>query len=339
MLARCLRLYSIRTAFILSTLAGGSFACSAQSNPLPPWTEGPIKSTIEKFVSDVTKAGSPDFVSPEDRIAVFDNDGTLMVEQPCNINLQFAIDQIRSLMPQHPEWHDQQPFKSVLEDDRAYLSNLGQADTLKLFLAAYSGTDEPSFEQHAAGWLKTARNSKFDMTYMRLIYRPQIELIDFLRHSGFKVFVVSGGEVDFLRGFAKSAYGIEAEQVIGTSVRYGFSNSGGQATLQRLPQVGSLDDGPGKPANIQLHIGKTPILTFGNADGDEPMLAMSASNTKPHLELVLHHDDAAREFAYDRHAQPWAKLDKLLDEAKDRHWLIVSMKNDFKAVFAASPMP
>jgi hypothetical protein len=172
-----------------------------------------------------------------------------------------------------------------------------------------------------------------------LIYRPQIELIDLLRHSGFKVFVVSGGEVDFLRGFARRAYGIEPEQVIGTSVRYGFNDASGQATLQRLPQIGSLDDGPGKPANIQLHIGKTPIPAFGNADRDEPMFAMSASNAKPHLVLVLHHDDAAREFAYDRHAQSWARLDKLLDEAKNRHWLIVSMKSDFKIIFAASPKP
>jgi phosphoglycolate phosphatase-like HAD superfamily hydrolase len=328
---------SLQIMVCLALPLAGTAPAWAESDPLPSWNDTATKTAIESFVTQVTATGTADFVPADDRIAVFDNDGTLMVEMPSNINLSFAVDEIRALSADHPEWRTDQPFKAVLDGDQAFLSHLSPADTLKLFLAAFAGTDQATFEQTASIWLKHAKNSKFNLPYKRLIYQPQLELIQFLRANGFKIYLVSGGEIDFLRRFAPAAYGIPPDQVIGSSVRYGVQVVEGQPTVERLPVLGSFSDGTGKVANIQLHIGKQPILAFGNADGDEPMLAMTAAGKSPHLVLVLHHDDPQREFAYDREASNWARLDKLWDEASERHWQIVSMKDDFKLMFPPGP--
>jgi phosphoserine phosphatase len=310
----------------------GVVSAQAQGDPLSSWNDGVAKTVVTSFIADVTTPGSAKFVPPEDRVAVFDNDGTLLAEMP-NINLAFTLDQVRRLSGEHPEWQNTEPFKAILEGDRAYLSQLSRDDTLKLALATLAGTDEKTFEQTASAWLRTANNPKLHRTYQSLVYQPQLELLEFLRANGFKVYLVSGGEIDFLRGFANAEYGIPPEQVIGSSVRYDYKVVDGQPTIERLAQLGSFNEGAAKVANIQLHIGKRPILAFGNSDGDEPMLAMTAANDKPHLVLILHHDDPEREFAYDRTASSSGRLDKLWDEANERHWQIVSMKNDFRLIF------
>jgi phosphoserine phosphatase len=310
----------------------GVVSAHAQSDPLSSWNDGVAKTTVKSFIAEVTTPGNAKFVPPEDRVAVFDNDGTLLAEMP-NINLAFAIDQVRRLTGAHPEWRSNEPFKAILDGDRAYLSQLSRDDTLKLALAAFAGTDEMTFEQTASAWLRTASNPKLHRPYQSLVYQPQLELLQLLRANAFKIYLVSGGEVEFLRSFANAEYGIPPEQVIGSSVRYDYKVVDGQPTIERLAQLGSFNDGAGKVANIQLHIGKRPILAFGNSDSDEPMLAMTAANDKPHLVLILHHDDPEREFAYDRTAPNWGRLDKLWDEANERHWQIVSMKNDFRLVF------
>jgi phosphoserine phosphatase len=310
----------------------GIVSVQAQSDPLSSWNDGAAKTVVKSFIADVTTPGNAKFVPPEDRVAVFDNDGTLLAEMP-DINLAFALDQVRRLSGEHPEWRNNEPFKAILDGDRAYLSQLSRDDTLKLALAAFAGTDETTFEQTASAWLRTASNSKLHRPYQSLVYQPQLELLQLLRANGFKVYLVSGGEVDFLRRFANAEYGIPPEQVIGSSVRYDYKVVDGQPNIERLAQLGSFNDGAGKVANIQLHIGKRPILAFGNSDGDEPMLAMTAASDKPHLVLILHHDDPEREFAYDRTAPNWGRLDKLWDEANERHWQIVSMRNDFRLVF------
>ncbi|WP_051334795.1 HAD family hydrolase [Bradyrhizobium sp. Ai1a-2] len=310
----------------------GVVSAQAQTDSLPSWNDGAAKTAVKSFIADVTTPGNAKFVPPEDRVAVFDNDGTLLAEMP-NINLAFALDEVRRLSGAHPEWRTNEPFKAILDNARAYLSKLSRDDTVSLALAAFAGTDEKTFEQTASAWLQTASNPTLHRPYQSLVYQPQLELLQLLRANGFKVYLVSGGEVDFLRSFANAEYGIPPEQVIGSSVRYDYKVVDGQPTIERVAQLGSLNDGPGNVANIQLHIGKRPILAFGNSDGDEPMLAMTAANDKPHLVLILHHDDAEREFAYDRAGPSWGRLDKLWDEANERHWQIVSMKNDFRLIF------
>jgi phosphoserine phosphatase len=323
-----------RLAYSLTLLAFiGVASAEAQSDPLSSWNDGVAKTAIKSFIADVTTSGNTKFVLPEDRVAVFDIDGTLLAEMP-NINIAFALDQVRRLSGEHPEWRDTEPFKAILDGDRAYLSQLSRDDTLKLALATLAGMDEKTFEQTASAWLQTASNPKLHRPYQSLVYQPQLELLQLLRANGFKVYLVSGGEIDFLRRFSNTEYGIPPEQVIGSSVRYDYKVVDGQPTIERLAQLGSFNEGPAKVANIQLHIGKRPILAFGNSDGDEPMLAMTAANDKPHLVLILHHDDPEREFAYDRTAPSSGRLDKLWDEANEHHWQIVSMKNDFRLVFS-----
>jgi len=321
-------------------LAGAAATAFAQSDPLPSWNEGPAKAAIASFVAKVTSPGSKDFVAPDERVAVFDNDGTLMVEQPssANINLAFSFDRIRALAPANPAWQSTQPFKAVLDDDKDQLTHLSQGDVAKLYLAAYTGMDESSFAQIAGAWMSTARNAHFKRRYVDLVYQPQLELLTFLRAQGFKTFLVSGGDVDFLREFALKNYGITPDQVIGSTVQYAYTAENGKPTIQRLGMFGVINNGSQKAISIQLHIGLTPILAFGNADGDEPMLAMTAANKKPHLVLILHHDDGAREVAYDREeSASFGRLNALLDEAASRHWQVVSMRRDFKTLFPSTP--
>jgi phosphoserine phosphatase len=321
-------------ALLLFFATGGS-AVFAASDPLPSWNDGPVKSKIEEFVFSVSNPDSRDFVPAADRIATFDNDGTLMSEQP-NINEEFALDQVHRVAPLHPEWNQIQPFKAILANDEKYLAHMGREDIKTLYLFAYSGTEETTFEKTAREWLESAHTRGTNMRYLDLVYQPQRELLQFLRNHGFKIYLVSGGDVDFLRTFSADVYGIEPNRVIGSSVRFRYVAGPSGGHILRLPEIDTFNDGHAKVSNIHLITGSSPILAFGNSDGDEGMLAMSAMNDHPHLSLVLHHDDVKREFAYDRAAPPFARLNRVLDEAPSNHWLVVSMKHDFRTVYAGA---
>jgi hypothetical protein len=313
----------------LAMLAGTSVAFA---DPLPSWNAGAAKSAIEMFVRSVATPGSAQFVPPAERIAVFDNDGTLMAEEP-NINLAFALDQVRDDAPAHPEWNNEQPFKAILQNDRAYVAHIGHDDLTKLYLATFAGTDEATFENTARSWLGSARNPILKARYIDLVYQPQIELLHYLRDNGFKVFLVTGGDVDFVRAFAFDLYGIPPWRVVGSSIRFKLMQTQAGPELMRSPTVDSFNIGAAKASNIHLAIGLTPIFAFGNSDDDESMLALTGARRYAHLALILHHDDGKREFAYDMYGSPFTRLDKVLDEAPSMGWQVVSMRNDFNTVF------
>jgi phosphoglycolate phosphatase-like HAD superfamily hydrolase len=314
-------------ALALALLPGISFAQAA----LQSWNDGPAKAAIVAFVHKVTQPGA-DFVPPDQRIAVFDNDGTLWAEQPIYFEGMFAFDQVKALAAADPKLRDQQPFKAVLDGDSAAMAAFTDTDIVKLIAATHSGMTPEAFDATVKTWLASARHPILKRPYTSLVYQPQLELLAYLRANGFKTYIVSGGGVDFMRAFAQDAYGIPPEQVIGSSGKTRFEVTNGKAELVKLPEVGSIDDKDGKPININLEIGRRPILAFGNSDGDLAMLQYVASGSRPNLELLVHHDDAAREFAYDR-ASKIGTLDKAWDEAIARDWIVVSMKSDWKVVF------
>ena len=303
------------------------------ADPLPSWNRTETKAAIESFVAEVSDKDGPNFVPVEQRVATFDNDGTLWVEQPIYTEVAFSLDQVRAMAPDHPAWRTEEPYASVLSGDRKRLARLSQGDLVEIVAVTHAGMTEAAFEASAKDWFATARHPRFDRLYPALTYQPQLELLRYLRANGFKTFIVSGGEVDFMRAFAPEAYGIPPDQIVGTSVKYDFEEVRGKPVLHRLPALGSFDDEAGKPVNIHLHIGRKPILAFGNSDGDLQMLQYADDGAGPRLMLLLHHDDAAREFAYDR-SSAVGKLDKAWDLAKGRGWTVVSMKDDFKTVFA-----
>ncbi|ABE30835.1 haloacid dehalogenase-like hydrolase family protein [Paraburkholderia xenovorans LB400] len=339
--SRALR--AMRAALIVLSLAG----CAASHNGMAPaqptatnpsatlasWRDTPTKRAIESFVADVTREGSPSFVPPAQRIAVFDNDGTLWSEQPLYFQFVFMLDQVKAVAPQHPEWKNNPAFKALIAKDYGALANQQKA-LLQLVAVANSGMTVDEYDRTIGAWLASARHPKFGRPYTDLVYQPQLELLDYLRANGFKTFIVSGGTIEFMRAWAAKAYGIPPEQVIGSSqvVRYEVRN--GQPVLVREPKLEFVDDGAGKPVGIYRSIGHKPILAFGNSDGDLQMLQYTAAGPGPHLALLLHHDDAAREFAYDR-ASKVGKLDKAWDEAVTDGWTVVSMKNDWQTVFPA----
>jgi len=304
----------------------------AQSDPLPSWNDGPTKQTILDFVKGTTTAGSPNFVPIEMRIATFDNDGTLWTEQPMYTQLAFVLARVKQLAPQHPEWKTTQPFQAVLKGDVKAVAASGEAGLMKLLAATSTGMSTAEFEKIATDWLATARHPKFQRTYPECIYQPMVELLGYLRANGFKTYIVSGGGTDFMRPFTEHAYGIPPEQVIGSTLKTRMEQQKGEPVLIRLPDIDSVDDGPGKVVNIQKIIGRRPIAAFGNSDGDLQMLQWTAAGSGPRLMLLVHHDDAVREYAYDRTSH-FGKLDKAWDEAVAKHWIVVSMKEDWKTVF------
>jgi len=307
-------------------------------DPIPSWNDGATKKSITDFVAKVTKEGSPDFVKPSERIAVFDNDGTLWAEQPMYFQLAFALDRVKALAPQHPEWKECEPFKSVLAGDvKAALAG-GEKAILAIIAATHSGMTTEEFEEAVKQWIATARHPVTGRPYTEMIYQPMRELLDYLRASGFKTYIVSGGGVEFMRPWVEAAYGIPPEQVVGSSVKTKFEMRGGVPVLVKLPELGSLDDGPGKPVNINLHIGRRPVMAFGNSDGDLRMLQWTAAGKGSRFCLIVHHTDAQREYAYDRESHI-GKLDKALDEAKTRTWTIVDMKTDWIAIYPPAPVP
>ncbi len=304
----------------------------AQADPLASWNDGAAKRAIIELVEATTKPTSPRFVAPEARIAVFDNDGTLWSEKPSYFQLAFALDRVRALAPQHPEWKTTQPFKAALEGDMKALAAGGEHALLELVMASHAGNTTEEFQSIVGQWLAEARHPTLKRPYTELVYQPQLELLEYLRSSGFKVFIVSGGGIDFLRVFSEEVYGVPRENVVGSSIVTEYKVVDGKPALVRLPKLNFIDDKAGKPVGIHQHIGRRPILAFGNSDGDFEMLEWTTAGEGPRLGLLVHHDDVEREFAYDRESSV-GRLNRGLDEAAKRGWQVVSMKHDWKQVY------
>ena len=328
-----MRLTFRRTVAVLfAALPGFALSSAHASDPLPSWNDGPARKAIVEFVGRVTKEGGPDFVPVAERIATFDNDGCLWAEQPMYFQLAFALDRVRALAPQHPEWKDQQPFKGVLDNDLKSVLAGGEHALLELVMATHAGTTTEEFEKVVTDWIATARHPKTGRPYTEMVYQPMLELLAYLRQSGFKTFIVSGGGIEFMRPWVERVYGIPPEQVVGSSIKTKFEWRDGQPVLVRLPEIDFIDDKAGKPVGIQQHIGRRPIAAFGNSDGDLQMLQWTAAGRGLRFCLYVHHTDAVREWAYDRESHI-GRLDKGLDEAKARGWTVVSMKDDWKVIF------
>jgi hypothetical protein len=302
-------------------------------DPLASWNNGAAKSAIISFVEKTTKQGSKDFVPISERIATFDNDGTLWCEKPVYSQFLFAIDRVKALAPKHPEWKQEEPFKSVLDGNIDAVLEQGPKGVMDILAATHSGMTPEEFEAIVSAWIKTAKHPRFDCLCTQLVYQPMVELLALLRSNGFKTYIVSGGGVDFMRPWTEQAYGVPPEQVIGSSIKTAFQFRNGEAVLMRLPQIDYIDDKEGKPINIEKFIGKRPIAAFGNSDGDLPMLQWTAAGSGARFMLLVHHTDAEREWSYDRNSKV-GHLDKALDEATKRRWIVVDMKTDWKRIFA-----
>jgi haloacid dehalogenase-like hydrolase len=307
----------------------GYCGISRAQDPLPSWNDGAAKQAIVAFVAKVTTETSPDFVPVPERIATFDNDGTLWREKPLPVQLFFALDRVKALSPQHPEWNDQEPFKSVLAGDMKGLFASGEKGLVEIFVVTHSGMTTDEYNQIVKDWIKTARHPRFDRPFTSLAYQPMLELLAYLRANGFKTYIVSGGGIEFLRAFAEEVYGVPPEQVTGRSGVTKFEMRDGTPVLVKEPKIDFVDDGPGKPVGINQYIGRRPICAFGNSDGDLQMLQYTGAR----FCLYVHHDDAVREYAYDR-KDSLARLDKGLDEAAAKGWTVVSMKDDWKQIFS-----
>lgn len=332
---------SLRFLIMILAILGGftmtttdvAATTSTSADALPSWRNREAKQSLLKFASDVTKEGGDKFVAPEDRVAVFDNDGTLWTEQPVYSQVYFLFDRVKALAPQHPEWKNEQPFKAILERDLKTLSSLSEPDAAKLVAETHAGMTESEFESEVSDFLKTFNHPQKKVPLTELAYQPMIELIRFLQKNDFKVFIVTGGGVEFVRSFSEKVYGVPKENVIGSNLQYEYKGGEKPEILRKPELVPPVDDKTGKPVHIQREIGRTPILAFGNSDGDFEMLNYStASSPRPRLGLILHHDDAAREYNYDRESKV-GHLEKALDAATKQGWVVVSMKDDFKRVF------
>lgn len=304
-----------------------AFAKEPHHDPLPSWNPGPTKQAILAFVARTTHPG-PDFVPPAERIAVFDNDGTLWIEQPIYTQFLFAIDRVGQLVAKNPALREKPAFRAAADKDIAALARLDEKAMMELAVATQADLTPDAYRAAVRTWLASARHTRFDAPYTQLVYEPQVELLAYLRSAGYRTYIVSGGGDEFMRTFAEATYGVPPEHVIGTSQKATFANA--EVTFQ--PQLNSLDDGPGKPVNIALHIGRRPVIAVGNSDGDQAMLQYTAARKGPSLVVLVHHDDAQREYAYDR-ASSIGKLDKALDEARQRNWTVVSMKADWATIF------
>jgi len=328
----------LTTAATLAVLSGPALLpilkqAQAQTDPLPSWNDGPSKQAITSFVARVTRQGGPDFVPVAERIATFDNDGTLWVEHPMYTQLAFVLDRVKAMAPMHPEWTNTQPFKAALEGDVKTLAESGEQGVMALGMATHAGMTTQEFQNIVTDWLATARDPRFKRPYTELSYQPMIELLAFLRANGFKTFIVSGGGVEFMRPWTERVYGVPPEQVVGSSIKTKFQMRDGRPELFRLPEVNFVDDKAGKPVGINEFIGRRPIAAFGNSDGDLEMLQWTTMSGGVRLGLLVHHTDAAREYAYDRDT-PFGRLDKALDAATLNNWIVVDMKNDWKRIFA-----
>jgi phosphoglycolate phosphatase-like HAD superfamily hydrolase len=302
------------------------------ADPLPSWNDNSPKKAIMEFVAAVTNKNSKDYVEPIDRIATFDNDGTLWIEYPMYTQMLFSVDRIKKLAPQHPDWKIRQPFKGVLEDDMEAVAATGMKGLLEIVMASHSGMTAVEFEEEASKWLATTRQPRFKRLYTELVYQPQLELLDYLRKNGFRTFIVSGGGVAFMRPVTQEIYGIPPEKVIGSSIVTEYQVRDDKSELIRMPKINFINDKEAKPVGIYQHIGRRPILAFGNSDSDMQMVEYTTSGEGRRLGLFVHHTDDGREYAYDRKSKV-GKLDKALDQADANGWIIVDMKNDWKTIF------
>lgn len=304
----------------------------AIADSLPSWKDTPTKKSIVDFVGKVTKAGGADFVPPAERIAVFDNDGTLWSEQPAYFQALFVFDRIKALAPEHPEWKEKEPFASVLKGDMKSVAAGGKEGLMQLLAATHTGMTTEEFTKAATEWIASARHPKSGRPYTEMIFQPMVELLGYLRENGFKTYIVSGGGIEFMRPWVEKTYGIPPEQVVGSYGKLNYEVRDGKPVLIKLPEIGLIDDHEGKPVGIQTFIGRRPIAAFGNSDGDKEMLEWTTAGSGARFALIVHHDDADREWAYDRESHV-GKLDKALDEAKEKGWTVVSMKNDWSVIY------
>jgi phosphoglycolate phosphatase-like HAD superfamily hydrolase len=307
-------------------------AAITTGDPLPSWNDTASKKAIVAFVERVTKQGSPDLVPEEERIATFDNDGTLWAEQPMYFQLAFALDRVKALAPQHPEWKDKEPFASLLKGDLKGALAGGEGAIFQIVTATHSGMTTVEFEKIAHDWITTAKHPETGKLYAEMVYQPMLEVLAYLRSNGFKTFIVSGGGVDFMRVFAERVYGIPPEQVVGSTGKLDFEMRDGKPILMKLPELNFNDDKGGKPIQIQMHIGRRPIAAFGNSDGDQAMLEWTTSGSGPRFGLLVHHTDAVREWAYDRKSAV-GQLNTALDAAPKWGWTVMDMKNDWNRIF------
>jgi len=322
---------TVGTVVAMTALAG----CSTSGDlvdPLASWNDGATKQSIVEFVESVTDVASPAFVDPAERIAVFDNDGTLWSERPIYFQLQFAMDRVRALADEHPEWATQQPFQAVLENDQEALLAGGMRGLLDLVMATHSGMTTVEFEAIVGEWLGTARHPRFDRPYNELVFQPMLELLAYLRANEFKTFIVSGGGIEFMRPWTEQVYGIPPEQVIGSSIKVEFEIADGEPVLRRLPELDFFDDKAGKPIAINKFIGRRPIAAFGNSDGDLQMLQWTAAGSGASLQVLIHHTDETREWSYDRNSHV-GRLDEAWDIAVDRGWTVVDIQNDWNRIY------
>jgi phosphoglycolate phosphatase-like HAD superfamily hydrolase len=330
-----MRFRFVRRYLLAAFLTIGCFgpAPAQTSDPLPSWNDGAAKKSIADFVAHVTTPGAPDFVAPAERIATFDNDGTLWTEQPMYFQGLFAFDRIKAMAPQHPEWQTTQPFKAVLDNDMAALAATGEKGIAEIVAVTHSGMSTDQFKHIVLEWLATARHPRFHRPYTDLVYQPMLELLAYLRGNGFKTFIVSGGGIEFMRPWTEKIYGIPPEQVVGSSGVVKFDiGPDGKPVLIKEPKIEFIDDGPGKPVGINRFIGRRPVFAFGNSDGDLQMLQWTAAGDGARFGGLVHHTDAMREYAYDRDSHV-GKLDKALDAAAANSWTVVDMKNDWKTIY------
>lgn len=302
------------------------------ADPLPSWNAGATKSAILSFVERVTDAGGVDYVPPSERIAVFDNDGTLWSEQPMYFQLVYALERVKALAPQHPEWADNPVLEAAIAGDVEGVLHSGHGGLLEVVMASHAGMTVADFKAGVRDWLATARHPRSNRRYDEMVYQPMLELLRYLRAEGFKTFIVSGGGIDFIRVFAEEVYGIPPEQVIGSSIKAEFARISDGTALRKLPELNFIDDKAGKPVAINLHIGRRPLAAFGNSDGDLEMLQYATTGGGLRFGLIVRHSDAEREWAYDRDSHI-GRLDEALDEAGEAGWTVVDMKRDWRVVY------
>lgn len=314
--------------FCLLAVADAALA----GDPLPSWNDTEPKKAIVSFVEKVTKEGTPDFVPIAERIATFDNDGTLWCEQPMYVQAAFLIDRVKALASEHPEWKNQQPFKAALDGDMKAIAEAGEHGLVELVMATHAGMSTDEFQKIVTDWLATAKHPKTNRAYTNMVYQPMLELLAYLRANGFKTYIVSGGGIEFIRPWSEKIYGVPPEQVVGSSIKTKFELRDGKPTLLRLPEVNFIDDKEGKPVGINQSIGRRPIAAFGNSDGDLQMLQWTTMSGGLRFGLIVHHTDAEREYAYDRKSA-FGRLDKALDAAPLNKWTVVDIKNDWKIIF------
>ncbi|WP_423824046.1 HAD family hydrolase [Salinisphaera sp. SPP-AMP-43] len=324
------RLRSVVIGFFALTLV--LLVTVSAAAPLPSWRDGPAKQSVIRFVDRISNAGSPAYVPEPERIAVFDNDGTLWSEKPLYFQFIYALDEVRRMAPQHPEWQHEAPFASILKGQAVAALAADPKALLEVVAATHAGMTTDAFNASVQRWLAQARHPRTKRAYTGMVYQPMLELLGYLRDNGFKTFIVSGGGIDFLRAFSWKSYGIPPEQVVGSSLKEKYAHRDGRPVLIKLPELNFIDDGPGKPVGIHQYIGRRPIFAAGNSDGDLQMLEWTTAGAGPRLGLIVHHTDAQREWAYDRHSKI-GHLDKALNQAKSQGWTVVDMEKDWTVIY------